>query len=205
MVDQIEKLISDCDTILSHLRSIASTSPWIVVGVSFDGVVYQVSEWLDDLTDTAARMDVKGVDSLPTPPTRQQLFSGGMTTKRGIPMAIGYVKKLRCWGESLLPKANTPDAERGDQRMPANGAKVKPEDVPAELRDLGLANGSVLTATYLAMTGGWAISSVELTKAHRAGELTYRLKVGRAYAYLYTELFKLREKRADKKDRAQSR
>jgi hypothetical protein len=93
-------------------------------------------------------------------------------------------------------------AESGEQRLPANEAKVKPEDVPAELRELGRREGPVLTATYLAMTGGWEISSVELTKAFKARELTYRLKVGNAYAYLYTELFRLRERRAERKDKA---
>jgi hypothetical protein len=44
-------------------------------------------------------------------------------------------------------------AECGEQRLPANGAKVKPEDVPAELRELGRREGPVLTATDLAMTG----------------------------------------------------
>src|SRR5260370_42446183 len=38
-------------------------------------------------------------------------------------------------------------AERGQQRIPANEAKVKPEDVPAELRELGRPVGPVLTAT----------------------------------------------------------
>jgi hypothetical protein len=90
----------------------------------------------------------------------------------------------------------------GKRQMPANEAKVKLEDVPAELRDLGLLNGPVLTAPYLATTGGWDIRSVELTRAYKADELTYRLKVGNAYAYLYTELYTLRERRADRKDEA---
>jgi hypothetical protein len=93
-------------------------------------------------------------------------------------------------------------AECGEQRLPANGAKVKPEDVPAELRELGRPEGQILTATYLAMTGGWEISSVELTKAFKDQELTYRLKVGKSYAYLYTELFSLRERRANRKGEA---
>jgi len=91
-------------------------------------------------------------------------------------------------------------AESGTPRMPANEAKVEPEDVPAELRELGRADGPILTATYLAMTGGWAISSADLTKAFQAHELTYRLKVGNTYAYLYTELFRLRARRADRKN-----
>lgn len=93
-------------------------------------------------------------------------------------------------------------AESGEQRLAANGAKVKPEDVRAELRELGRREGEVLTATYLALTGGWDISSADLTKAFKAGELTYRLKVGKTYAYLYTELCRLRDRRADRKDKA---
>jgi hypothetical protein len=110
--------------------------------------------------------------------------------------------KVTLQGNAVLAFHRESEAPRGGQGLPMNGSKVNPQDVPAEFRELGRPEGAVLTAPYLATTGGWEISSVELTKARDAGELTYRLKVGRAYAYLYTELFRLREKRADRKDEA---
>jgi hypothetical protein len=85
MVDQVENLILACDTILSRLRSITPSSPWLIVGVTFGGVVYQVRDWLEDLTASAALIDVG--DPPPTPPTRPEL-SVGMTTKRGIPWPL---------------------------------------------------------------------------------------------------------------------
>jgi hypothetical protein len=117
----------------------------------------------------------------------------------GLPAWRNSLRALRALAEA---KELARHAESGAQRLPANGAKVKPEDVPAELRELGRADGPILTATYLATTGGWAISSVDLTKAFQTRELTYRVKVGNAYAYLYTELFRLRERRADRKNEA---
>jgi hypothetical protein len=87
-----------------------------------------------------------------------------------------------------------------EHRPPANEAKVGPEDVPAELRELGLPDGAILTATYLAKNLDWNFSSPELSKAYEAGVLTYRLKVGNQYAYRYTELCKLRVRRADRED-----
>jgi hypothetical protein len=90
-------------------------------------------------------------------------------------------------------------SKTGDQGLPANEAKVKPEDVPAALREGGQPNGQILTASYLGKNVSWDFSSTELTKANKAGELTYRLKIGRAYAYLYAELCTLRDKRAERK------
>jgi len=98
---------------------------------------------------------------------------------------------------AIAPTA--PEGRSGDQQLPANEARLKLADVPAEFRELGRRDGSVLTSTYLAETGGWDFSSVELTNAYQAKELTYRLKVGRTYAYLYTEMYGLREKRAARK------
>jgi hypothetical protein len=78
---------------------------------------------------------------------------------------------------------------------PQNGAKgVKPEDVPPECRELGQPNGSILSATYLAENTTWDISSKELSQATKAGELTYRIKVGHAFVYRYDELCQLRDR-----------
>jgi hypothetical protein len=83
--------------------------------------------------------------------------------------------------------------------MPENGAKVKPDDVPAECRERGQHEGAILDAPYLAETNAWNFTSVELTDAINSGELTYRIKVGRPYVYRYDELCKLREKRKEKR------
>jgi hypothetical protein len=87
-----------------------------------------------------------------------------------------------------------------DEHLPANGATVRPEDVPAELRELGRPDGEILTATYLAENCDWNFSSPDLSKAYQAGVLTYRLKVGNQFAYRYTELCRLRVRRADRED-----
>jgi hypothetical protein len=110
----------------------------------------------------------------------------------GVLEAMAMVKRLQEWAISRHTAANRTE----EQRLPANGARVPLAEVPAELRELGRAEGPALTSTYLGSTGGWDFSSAELTKAYQDGELTYRLKVGRAYAYLFSELFRLREKRA---------
>lgn len=124
MVDQIKKLISDCDSALSQMRRIPPTAPWIIAGgPSFEGVFKEISGLLEDLVDSAARMDVP--DSPPAPPV---LFGIHMSTKRGIPVAIGYIKDLRRWSESLLPKVNpsrAPDITN-EIETKAKGEPAKP-------------------------------------------------------------------------------
>ncbi|MSQ94781.1 MAG: hypothetical protein EXR98_09530 [Gemmataceae bacterium] len=117
MVDQIKNLISDCDKTLSHLRAIDLGSRWNVGGQSSGDAVVQVRGWLEDLTATAARIDV--AEAPPSPPTLAELYVGGMTTKRGVPMAIGYVQKLRCWGTSLPLNGNLPEAENKSHQAEA--------------------------------------------------------------------------------------
>jgi hypothetical protein len=110
----------------------------------------------------------------------------------GVLAAVAMVKKLQEWATARAAVTKS----GGEQQLPANEARVLPVEVPAMLRELGRADGRVLTSSYLASTGGWDFRSPELTKAYQRKDLTYRLKVGRAYAYLYTELYQLREKRA---------
>jgi hypothetical protein len=130
MVDQIENLISDCDVVLSHLLSIDSKSAWFVVGgPPIKGECKRVSAWLDDLNDSAARIDVE--DPPPAPPARHVLFVG-MTTKRGVPLALDYVRALRRWGASLLPKANPGKAENSDHQTETE-AKNEPTKPIASL------------------------------------------------------------------------
>jgi hypothetical protein len=154
----------------------------------------QIRHCLTSLLTAASEVEAAGEP----PVTAKEVLQATrelMPKQLGVAMAIKLVKRLREWAVAL----NAPAAKSGDQRIPPNEARVKPAEVPAGLRELGQPDGPILITTYLAMKVAWNFSSVDLTKAYKAGDLTYRLKVGRTYAYLYTELCRLREKRADKK------
>jgi hypothetical protein len=186
----LAEVVSECDALLAWVRVAYLPQPWRVV-----------ADRLRQLWEAAVMLP----DAPPTP------FDAGMTgAARSVPELVQLVKRLRQWATDTAATSGAvpPEASRleaatsTDPRLPPNGAKVKPKDVPPELRELGRSDGPVLTATYIAMTGGWDIRSAELTKAFQARELTYRLKVGRTYAYLYTELFRLRDRRAARNDDA---
>ena len=93
-----------------------------------------------------------------------------------------------------------PGSGPGD--LPKNEAKVKPEDVPAQLREHGKPEGEILTVPYLAKNSvEWGLKKSYISQAYTKGKLTYRLKVGPAFAYLYTELLALRQTLTDNIDR----
>jgi hypothetical protein len=191
------ELIAQCDDVLRWLCSDELKGlAWVYLTGSADvGARQQIRHRLMSLLMAA----VEAAGEAPvTADEVLQATRETMPKPLGVATAVKLVKRLREWAVAL----NTPAAKSGDQRMPPNEAKVKPADVPTELRELGRPDGPILTTTYLAMKVAWNFSSVDLTKAYKAGELTYRLKVGRTYAYLYTELCRLREKRDDRKSNA---
>jgi hypothetical protein len=212
MVDQVNNLILSCDTALGHLRGIDPAAPWVLVGGSnVMGVAKQIKRWLDDLAYDAARMEV--IDSAPTPPVR--LYGPGISKQQGIAMAFTYVKTVRRWAASLLPKTNPPEAGSGEQPakaqstepLPPEGAKFGKDDAPAAFREGGKPGEPVLTAAYLADSSNWLLNGSYLTKHYGPGkELTTHIKVGRAKAYLYTELLVLRDRKgANEVDREEKR
>jgi hypothetical protein len=201
MVDQVKSLILSCDTILSQLSGIDPSSPWVLVGAPpVKGVAKEIEKWLDDLTYDAARMEV--VDAAPTPPV--QLYGSGISRQQGIDRAFTYVKKVRRWAASLLPKANPPEVGSGDQLakplstepLPLEGSKFLEASAPADFREGGKPGAAVLTATYLGGSPDWLLKSSYLTKHYGPGkELTMHIKVGRAKAYVYKELLVLRARK----------
>lgn len=79
------------------------------------------------------------------------------------------------------------------KRLQPNGCKVKPKDVPPELREGGKPDGEILTMPYLERTEKWYLKKSYVSRAFKKGALMYRLKVGAAYAYKYTEVAALRD------------
>lgn len=130
-------------------------------------------------------------------------------------MAISYVKTVRCWGVSLLPKGNPPEVGSGEQpakptsseHLPPEGTKFSEDDAPAAFREGGKPGGAVLTAIYLRDSPNWLLNGPYLTKHYGRGkELTTHIKVGRAKAYIYTELLVLRDRKgANEVDREERR
>jgi hypothetical protein len=186
----IAEVVSECDALLAWVSAAYLPEPCRVVA----GRIHQ-------LWDAAVML----LDAPPMPFDAEVIRAA-----RSVPDLVQLVKRLRQWATNAAATSGAvpPEASRleaatsSDPSLLPNGAKVNPEDVPAELRDLGRSGGPILTATYLAMTLRWNISSVELTKAFQSAELTYRLKVGRTYAYRYTELCRLLDRRAARNDDA---
>jgi hypothetical protein len=165
-------------------------TPWVhLTGSAIEGAWRQIRDRLIALWQAA--LEVGG-----DPPVTIEDVGGATQTNTpkalGVLAAVAVVTRLQEWATARAAMTTSSQA----QQLPANEACVQRANVPAELRELGRADGVVLTSSYLAATSGWDFSSTELTKAYHSGDLTYRLKVGRAYAYLYTELYRLREKRA---------
>ncbi len=104
---------------------------------------------------------------------------------RTVAELVTLVKTLRDWAREADAEAESED----DSELPPNESRVKLEDVPAALRESKKTDGEVLTVPYLIDDPQWPFGNkVEFTRAYDANKLTYRLKVGRAYAYLYDEL-----------------
>jgi hypothetical protein len=185
------ELIARCADELQWLNSDElRNTHWVhITDSAIEGAWRQIRDRLVSLLRAA--LDVGG--DAPVTAEEVRRIQTNMPKDLGVLAAVGMVRRLQEWARNLVANMS------GEQRLPANEAQVQHADVPAEFRELGRADGPVLSSTYLAATGGWDFSSAELTKAYQDKELTYRLKVGRAYAYLYTELFRLREKRAARK------
>jgi hypothetical protein len=85
---------------------------------------------------------------------------------------------------------------------PPNGGKFTPEEVGREYREGGKPDGEILTAPHLKDSGNWCLSGSYIDKNFGPGKtLTTRIKVDRAFAYLYRELLELRDKKtANEKD-----
>jgi hypothetical protein len=211
MVGDVEALISRCNKTLSLLGDIDLTSPW--TGAGAPPVVSdcdQVKGLLESLALTAARMDV--VDSPAKQP--EKLYGPGISKQRGITMAIDYVKEVRRWGMDLLAKANPPKVGCSEQpantasavKLPAEGTKVRAQDAPAAFREGGKPGAAVLTGPYLVKSTTWLLKGSYLTKHYGPGkELTTHIKVGRAKAYLYTELLVLRDRKHTNEDNREER
>jgi hypothetical protein len=192
MSNELETLIAACDKKLSELRRIDPAMRWQSAGVlptpacgysmlksAINGLAY--ADCLIDATESA--------------PSPLSLPLSGIPTSQGIAQAVAYIQKLKKWAEAELQK-QAPHHHDGETALPADGTKVEPEDVPAAFREGGRSGGKILTATYLGVEPAWNITSVELTKAYKEKQMTHRIKVGRSFAYLFKELYALREARA---------
>ncbi|HQZ65465.1 MAG TPA: hypothetical protein PLY87_10340, partial [Planctomycetaceae bacterium] len=95
--------------------------------------------------------------------------------------ALVGLNKLIKWAKSEIPE---------EVEALENGQKVKPEDVIAEFREGRKPDGEILTVPYLIKSVDWPDfkNSKQFSDATDAKLLTRWIKVGRAYAYLYTEL-----------------
>ena len=85
----------------------------------------------------------------------------------------------------------------------ANGESfVEDEDeISAEFRELGRADGELLRSNYLAESRDWVLTSDTLSKNFGPGKLlTKRIKQGRTFVYLYSECLALRDKRTRAKN-----
>jgi hypothetical protein len=132
-------------------------------------------------------------------------------TKRPVTLDVGgLVSPLDRWRSDMRAlralaewKERQPTAVRGAQAagprrsgLPPTGAKMDPKDVPADFRELGEADGPILTAPYLKDKTKWGFSSAYLSKHRGPGkDLTTYIRVDGAYAYLYRELCTLRDKK----------
>ena len=82
-----------------------------------------------------------------------------------------------------------------------NGQKVEEKDVTAEFREGGKPTGTILTSTYLIESDDWYFKyPKQFTEAMSAQRLTRWIKVGRPFAYLYTELAAMNREDAMKPD-----
>lgn len=80
-----------------------------------------------------------------------------------------------------------------------NAQTCTADDVPKEFREGGKSGGEILTSTYLVKSTMWHFKNhKQFTDAFNGEKLTERIKVGRAYAYLYLELCGLRAADANK-------
>ena len=78
-----------------------------------------------------------------------------------------------------------------EPQLPAN-AKYNADNLPAEYRDGGEADGEPLTPAFL-KGQRFRLAGHKLTLAYNAGKLKDRVKVGRPYAYRYLEVLALRD------------
>jgi hypothetical protein len=99
------ELIESSNAILARLRTISPDNPW--TPPTGNGVAERVRSCLDELAYAAAHLGAR--EPPPTLPSLGELFAGGMTTRRGLAIAIRHVTNLLCWCESLLPAGKPQD------------------------------------------------------------------------------------------------
>lgn len=94
----VENLIADCDLVQRRLLKVDLQAPSSSIARFSESVLPGIKEAVDNLAITAARIDTMD------PPPESPKFVFSMTTPESVALAIGYVKRLRRWAESLLPK-----------------------------------------------------------------------------------------------------